>query len=94
MVSTKTKPERKQTFEPHGTPDNDSDSATTEKTKPKTNNGNITAPEEKLLKLKFRNNDLVLFGSVKNGKEETIFSRSEVKQLFHSQPPYTKCRLF
>ena len=54
----------------YGTPNNDSDSATTENTKAKTKNGKVTPAQEKLLKTKFKSKGPALFGSVQNLKEE------------------------
>ena len=45
------------------TPDNNSDSATTEKTKAKTKNGKITSVEEKNFKNKITSQGAALFGS-------------------------------
>ena len=69
--------------ESYDTPENISDSATTEKTKTKTKNGKITPAEEKLLKTKFTNKGPELFGSVQNLKEEAKISRSKVKRFLH-----------
>ena len=72
-------------------PDNDSDSATTEKKKTRTNkNGKITPAEEKILKTKFTSKGSALLGSVQNLKEELKISRSKVKRFLHTEPAYTK----
>ena len=75
----------------YGTPDNDSDSAATEKSRKKTKNGKITPAGEKLLRTKFTSKG-TLFGSIQNLKEESKISRSKVKHFLHTEPAYTKNR--
>ena len=73
----------------YGTPDNDTDSATTEKTKTKTKNGQITPAEEKLLKTKFTSKSPALFGSVQNFKEESETYRAYVYKISNSSSQNT-----
>ena len=58
----------------------------------KQNNGKITKIEEKLLKTKYSDKGLALFGSVNNLIKATNFSRKKVKHFLHTEPAYTKHR--
>ena len=76
----------------YGTPYNDSDSSTSEKTETKVKDGKPTPTEEKLLKKSYTDKGPALFGSVKTLKATTVIPRQKVKHFLHTEPSYTKYR--